>query len=81
MGGGPNLSTPQVPMKTGLKLFGQAGDAAVKSKMGQLHEWEVMKPVMTKELAPSQKREALIYLMFLKKAVWKSENKWMYGWL
>ena len=38
--GGVNLSTPQVSMKMGLELFGQAGDAAVKSKMGQLHEWK-----------------------------------------
>ena len=65
-GSGVNLSSPQVSMKTGLKLFGQAGNVAVKSEMGQLHEREVMKPITMKELTPSQKRKALTYLMFLK---------------
>ena len=33
-----NQSTPQVSMKAGLWLFGKAGNAAVKSEMGQLHK-------------------------------------------
>ena len=39
-----NQSTAQAPMKTGLRLFGDAGNQAVKSKMGQLHKRTVMKP-------------------------------------
>ena len=33
-----NRSSPQVSMKAGLWLFGKAGNAAVKSEMGQLHK-------------------------------------------
>ena len=61
-----NQSTAQVPMKTGLRLFGDAGNQAVKSEMGQLHKRTVMKPKYSKDLTTEQRREALAYLMFLK---------------
>ena len=61
-----NQSTAQVPMKTGLHLFGDAGSQAVKSEMGQLHKHTVMKPKHSKDLTIEQWREALAYLMFLK---------------
>ena len=61
-----NQSTAQVPMKTRLHLFRDAGDQAVKSEMGQLHKCVVMKPKHSKDLMTEQWREALAYLMFLK---------------
>ena len=61
-----NQSTAQVPMKTGLCLFRDAGNQAVKSEMGQLHKQTVMKPKHSKDLTTEQWREALAYLMFLK---------------
>ena len=59
-----NQSTPQVSMKAGLWLYGEASNAAMKSEMGQLHNQEDMKLVKTKELTPAQRQEALAYLMF-----------------
>ena len=53
-------------MKIGLCLFGDAGNQAVKSEIGQLHKWTVMKPKHPKDLTTEQWREALAYLMFLK---------------
>jgi hypothetical protein len=54
-------------MNKGLKLFGEAGIEAVRSKMAQLHDRKVMKPVHSRELTPEEWREALAYLMFLKR--------------
>ena len=59
--------TPQMSMKKGLQMFGEGGYAAVKQEMQQLHDRQVMQPVRRKDLTPEQKREALGYLMFLKK--------------
>ena len=59
--------TPQMSMKKGLKMFGEGGYAAVKQEMQQLHDRKVMQPVWRKDLSPEQKREALGYLMLLKK--------------
>ena len=59
--------TPQMSMKKGLKMFGEGGYAAVKKEMQQLHDRKVMQPVCRKDLSPEQKKEALGYLMFLKK--------------
>ena len=53
-------------MKTGLHLFRDAGNQAVKSEMGQLHKCIVMKPKHSKDLMTEQWREALVYFMFLK---------------
>ena len=61
-----NQSTALVPMKTGLDLFGDAGNQSMKSEMGQLHKQTVMKPKHSKDLTTEQWREALAYLMFLK---------------
>ena len=58
---------PQMSMKKGLKMFGEGGYAAVKKEVQQLHNRKVMQPVHQKDLSPEQKREALGYLMFLKK--------------
>ena len=59
--------TGQMSMKKGLKVFGEPGYAAVKKEMQQLHDRKVMQPVNRKNLSSSQKKEALGYLMFLKK--------------
>ena len=59
--------TGQMPMKKGLKVFREPGYATVKKEMQQLHDRKVMQPVSRKDLSPSQKKEALEYLMFLKK--------------
>ena len=61
------LSTPQMSMKQGIKMFGEKGVAAVKSEMQQLHTRKVMTAKKPTELTPAQKREALAYLMFLKR--------------
>ena len=57
------MATPQMPICHGLKLFGSAGISAVKAELQQLHDLKVME---AKPLTPTQKREALGYLMFLK---------------
>ena len=59
--------TAQMSMKKGLKIFGEQGYATVKKEMQQLHDRKVMQPINRKDLSLSQKREALGYLMFLKK--------------
>ena len=58
------LATPQVPIRRGLKLFGSQGMSAVKAELQQLHDLKVM---AAKPLTTIQKREALGYLMFLKR--------------
>ena len=62
----PN-ETAQMSIKKGLKVFGEKGYAAVKKEMQQLHDRKVMQPINRKDLSLAQKREALGYLMFLKK--------------
>ena len=59
--------TPQMSMKKGLKMFGEGGYAADKKEMQQLHDQKMMQPVSQKDLSQEQKKEALGYLMFLKK--------------
>jgi hypothetical protein len=61
------LATPQMSMKKGLKTFGKAGVEAVRKEMKQLHDRKVMVPCKPKELTREQKKEALAYLMFLKR--------------
>ena len=53
-----------MPIRRGLKLFGSGGINAVKAELQQLHDLKVME---TKPLTTTQKREALGYLMFLKR--------------
>jgi hypothetical protein len=61
-----SLTTPQMSMKQGLRMFGEAGVQAVQAEMQQLHDRNTIKPVHTQDLMPEAKREALAYLMFLK---------------
>jgi hypothetical protein len=64
---GKSLATAQMSMNKGLKIFGKAGIEAVRSEMVQLHDRKVMKLVHSRELTPEERREALAYLMFLKR--------------
>ena len=59
--------TAHMSMKKGLRMFGEEGYAAVRKEMQQLHDRKVMQPIKRKDLTAAQKREALGYLMFLKK--------------
>ena len=59
--------TAQMSMKKQLKVFREPGYAADKKEMQQLHDRKVMQPINRKDLSLSQKKEALGYLMFLKK--------------
>ena len=54
-------------MKKGMAIFGVDGHKAVKSEMMQLHDQDVMRPVTSTELSPSQMSEALADMMFLKR--------------
>ena len=53
-----------MPIRRGLKLFGSEGISADKAELQQLHDLKVME---AKLLTTTQKREALGYLMFLKR--------------
>ena len=66
-GTGEVLETPQMSLKAGLRTFGSDGIKAVEKEMRQLHDRDVMVPVHKKSLTPEQRREALAYLMFLKR--------------
>ena len=61
------LETPQMSLKAGLRTFGTDGMKVVEKEMKQLHDRDVMIPVHKKSLSPEQRREALAYLMFLKR--------------
>ena len=66
-GTGEVLETPQMSLKTGLHTFGTDGMKAVEKEMKQLHDRELMIPVHKKSLTHEQRKEALAYLMFLKR--------------
>jgi hypothetical protein len=61
------LVTPQMGMKKGLKVFGKEGVEAVRKEMQQLHDRTVMAAKKPKDLTAQQKKDALEYLMFLKR--------------
>lgn len=56
----------QYSMNKGIKKFGEKGIAAVSSELKQLHDREVIEPVLIEDLTEVEKQEALEYLMFLK---------------
>ena len=61
------LETPQMSLKAGLRTFGNDGVKAVEKEMRQLHDWGVVIPVQRESLTLEQRKEALAYLMFLKR--------------
>jgi hypothetical protein len=48
-------------------MFGEGGVEAVRGEMQQLHDRKVMEPRHARDLTPEELREALGYLMFLKR--------------
>jgi Reverse transcriptase (RNA-dependent DNA polymerase) len=56
----------QHSVKKGLRVFGDAGTAAVANELQQLHDLEVIVPVDPATLSATDKQGALQYLMFLK---------------
>ena len=61
------LETPQMSLKAGLRTFGDDGVKAVEKEMRQFHDRGVMAPVHKKCLTHEQRKEAIAYLMFLKR--------------
>ena len=61
------LETPHMSLKAGLQIFGDDGVRAVEKEMRQLHDRGVMIPVHKRSLTSEQRKEALAYLMFLKR--------------
>ena len=61
------LTTPQMSIKRGLKLFGNDGLKAIKVEMLQLHSRDAIEPKRATELSNAEKQKALAYLMFLKR--------------
>jgi hypothetical protein len=57
----------QYPMHKGIKVFGEAGTAAVLEELQQLHERGVIEPRDSDKLSQKEKASALEYLMFLKR--------------
>ena len=59
--------TPQMGMKQGVRMFGDLGVSAVKKEVLQLHDREVIWAIHKSQLTKEQIRQALGYLMFLKR--------------
>ena len=57
----------QYNMKQGIRLYGQAGVDAVLKELAQLHDRKEIVPSDAARLTKKQKKDALAYLMFLKK--------------
>ena len=62
-----NIVMTQHSIKKGLKLYGEAGAEAVLNEMKQLHDRDVIEPKSPNMLTNEEKKQALHYLMFLKK--------------
>jgi hypothetical protein len=58
--------TEQMSLRRGLQHFGQKGAEAVVSELRQVHYRQVIQPRYREQLSPSQRRQALRYLMYLK---------------
>jgi endonuclease III-like uncharacterized protein len=54
-------------MKSGIKLFGEAGVNAVLKALKRLHDRKVLEPRKASQLSSNEKKAALQHLMFLKK--------------
>ena len=54
-------------IQQGLRLFGKDGEDAVTAELKQLHVRQVLEPIHHHVLSDTEKRDALPYLMFLKK--------------
>ena len=56
----------QYNVRQGIKRFGQSGIDAIHKEMEQLHDMEVIDPILASNLTTKEKQAALAYLMFLK---------------
>ena len=74
------LEMPQMSLKAGLRAFGNDSIRAVEKEMCQLHDRGVMMPVHKKNLTSEQQKEALAYLMFLKRKCCGKVKGWMCRW-
>jgi len=61
-----SLVMTQYPMHEGIKVFGDAGTAAVLEEFQQLHARDVIDPHDSNKLSQNEKSSALEYLKFLK---------------
>jgi hypothetical protein len=61
------ITMTQHSMKKGIKLFGQAGVDAVSKELQQLYDHKVLEPKSPDQISSADKKDALQYLMFLKK--------------
>jgi hypothetical protein len=61
------IAMTQHSMKKEIKLFGQAGVDAVSKELQQLHNHKVLEPKSPDQISSANRRDALQYLMFLKK--------------
>jgi hypothetical protein len=61
------MTTPQMSMKQGIRMFGKSGVDAVKKEMQQVHDRNVMLAKKATDLTDKQREDALAYLMFLKR--------------
>jgi len=55
----------QMSAKKGLKMFGEPGAAAILSELQQMHDYNVVEPVLAHELTREEKIRALHYRMYL----------------
>ena len=55
----------QYTMKKGIKKFGEAGKIAATKEADQLYKRETFRPILVKDLSPSEKRRAQESFMFL----------------
>ena len=62
-----HLALTQMGIKTGIEMWGKDGVDAMIREMKQLHDHEVVCPLLPQEITPKVKVTALGYLMFLKK--------------
>ena len=62
-----SLVTPQYGVERGLKIFKKLGTEAVLKELNQLHQLKVVSPTHIKNMTEHDVKNALPYLMFLKR--------------
>ena len=62
-----SLITPQYGVERGLKIFKELGTKAVMKELDQMHRMKVVSPMHIKDLSEQDIKNALPYLMFLKR--------------
>ena len=62
-----HLALTQLGMKAGIQMWGQDSVEAIIKEMKQLHDREVVRPLLPNEIMAQVKKITLRYLLFLKK--------------